>query len=82
MADMLAVGRELERVAGEIERIEGKMRFLRSRAVFSLVTVSVQPKPKAVAKGVEAQPLPRDVELPIPWLQRLGISHLLDLNAH
>jgi hypothetical protein len=81
---MLTVGRELERVAGEIEQIEGKMRFLRSRAAFSLITVTVQQKPKPVTKIVETPPPPpppRDVSLPIEWLSRLGLDRLLNLQS-
>lgn len=80
--DMLTVGKELERVAGEMEQIEGKMRFLRSRAAFSLITVTLQNKPKQIAKVVEDKPPPppREVELPIDWLPRVGLDNLLKLN--
>ena len=81
--DMLTVGRELERVAGEIEAIEGKMRFLRSRAAFSLVTVGVQAKPKqaVIAKPEPPPPpLPREIALPIDWLPRVGLDVLLNLH--
>jgi hypothetical protein len=84
MADMLQVGRELERVAAEIEQIEGKMRYLRSRAAFSLVTVAVQAKPKPIVKIVETPPPPpppREVELPIDWLKRVGLDRLLNLQS-
>ncbi len=81
--DMLTVGRELDRVSGEIEAIEGKMRFLRSRAAFSVVTVNLSVKPKAVAvvAGVDAPPPPpREIALPIDWLPRVGLDSLLNLR--
>jgi len=79
--DMLTVGRELERVAGEIEAIEGKMRFLRSRAAFSLVTVGFQVKPKgAVVIAKNETPPPRQISLPINWLPRVGLDTLLNLH--
>jgi hypothetical protein len=81
--DMLTVGKELERVSGEIEAIEGKMRFLRSRAAFSVVTVnlSVKPKPVAVVAKVDPPPPPpREVALPIDWLPRVGLDSLLNLR--
>ncbi|MFT3775564.1 MAG: DUF4349 domain-containing protein [Minicystis sp.] len=84
MADMLQVGRELERVAAEIEQIEGKMRYLRSRAAFSLITVAVQAKPKQIVKIADSPPPPpppRDVELPIGWLSRVGLDRLLNLTS-
>jgi hypothetical protein len=84
--DMLTVGRELERVAGEIEAIEGKMRFLRSRAAFSLVTVSFQVKPKPAVVVAQKEPPPpppppaREILLPIPWLPKVGLDNLLNLH--
>jgi len=84
--DMLTVGKELERVSGEIEAIEGKMRFLRSRAAFSVVTVNLSVKPKAVAVVARVDspppppPPPRVVALPIEWLPRVGLDSLLNLR--
>jgi hypothetical protein len=80
MAEALQVEHELERVAGEIEQIEGKMRFLRSRAAFSLVTVSVAPRPKVKVVETPPPPPPRDVDLPIEWLSRVGLGRLLNLR--
>lgn len=84
MQDMLAVQREIERVAAEIEQIEGKMRYLRSRAAFSLVTVSVQARPKKeikIADKPPPPPPPAEVDLPIDWLSRVGLRRLLDLKS-
>lgn len=84
IADMLTVGQELERVSGEIEAIEGKMRFLRSRAAFSVVTVNLTVRPKQatlVAKvDVPAPPPPREISLPIDWLPRVGLDTLLNVR--
>lgn len=41
LADVLAVERELSRVREEIERMDGRMRWLRTRAAMSSLTVSV-----------------------------------------
>jgi hypothetical protein len=84
--DMLTVGQELERVSGEIEAIEGKMRFLRSRAAFSVVTVNlaVRPKQAALVAKVDAPPPPppppREISLPIDWLPRVGLDTLLNVR--
>ncbi len=83
IADMLTVGQELERVSGQIEAIEGKMRFLRSRAAFSVVTVNLAVKPKQaviVARTDPPPPPPREVALPIDWLPRVGLDTLLNLR--
>lgn len=78
MAEALQVERELERVTQEIDRIQGRMRFLSSRAAFSLITVNLQARPTVIAapRTVEAPPR-RVLELPMRWLHELGLDRLL-----
>jgi hypothetical protein len=46
LEEVLAVERELARVRGEIERIEGRLRYLRTRAAMSTLTVTAhEPEP-------------------------------------
>jgi hypothetical protein len=46
LEEVLAVERELARVRGEIEQIEGRLRYLRTRAALSTLTVTVhEPEP-------------------------------------
>lgn len=79
MGDTLAVERELERVSMDIDRVEGRLRFLRSRTAFSDITVDVAARPKD--HPVVAQPAPpRTVELPVDWLTTIGASRLLNLH--
>jgi predicted nuclease with TOPRIM domain len=81
--EVLNVERELSRLNGEIDRIEGRMRFLSSRAAFSTITVSLQPKPKQVIipkTDEPPPPPPRTIPLPIPWLGAVGIDRLLQLS--
>jgi Domain of unknown function (DUF4349) len=81
--DMLTVERELERVAQEIDRSEGRLEFLRTRAAMSAITVGLTAKPKVVPIVVTPPSPPaalRTVELPIPWLGGLGIDPLLSLQ--
>ncbi len=85
--DMLTVERELERVAQEIDKGEGRLEFLRTRAAMSAISVALTPKPKPVQPIVVAdKPLPsptarlRTVDLPIPWLGEIGIDPLLTLK--
>jgi hypothetical protein len=84
--DMLTVERELERVAQEIDKGEGRLEFLRTRAAMSAITVALTPKPKPiqpiVADKTPPPPPPglRTVDLPIPWLGEIGIDPLLTLK--
>lgn len=82
VAEALRVAQELERVTQEMDRIEGRMRFLRARATFSLVTVTAHPRSEVV---VAPDPLPgsavrRPLDLPVVWLERLGLGRLLHLR--
>ena len=70
--ESIAIERELDRITGEIERVEGKMKFLRDRAAFSTITVSFQPKPKEQVGN-------KGVRLPVSWLHNLGLRRLLSL---
>jgi hypothetical protein len=49
LSDVLAVERELARVREEIERQEGRMRYLRTRAAMSTLSVTVHEKAPVVA---------------------------------
>lgn len=84
IADMLTVERELERVAQEIDRIEGRLEFLRTRASMSVISVQLTAKPKAVVPVVVVTPPPpppkSGVDLPIPWVAAVGIDPLLSLG--
>lgn len=86
ITDTLTVERELERVAQEIDRIEGRMRFLRDRATFSQITVTMAPKPApqpVVAPPVTPPPPPAKRQLltmPAGWISNLGVDGLLKLN--
>jgi uncharacterized protein DUF4349 len=57
LADVLSVERELARVREEIERYEGRMRYLRSRASVSTLTVSVHEPYPIVADRPGARPI-------------------------
>lgn len=82
MTEALQVERELERVTQEIDRIEGRMRFLSARVAFSLVTVSLQARPQVIAtpRTVDVPPR-RMIDLPVQWLRELGLDRLLNLRA-
>jgi hypothetical protein len=79
----LQVERELERVAVEIDRIEGRLAFLRAHASFSTITVSFHEKPKEVVPVVATPPPPpptppaKVVNIPAGWIDNVGIDPLL-----
>ena len=71
--DALGIEHELDRVVAEIERLEGRLKFLQQKAQYSTVTVNFAAQPKEmVTKGT--------FKLPFPWLDDLGLSRLLDLE--
>lgn len=83
--DVLTVERELERVAAEIDKIEGRLEYLKSHAAMSVIDVHITPKPKPAAPVVAIAPPPppshpRLLELPIPWVGNVGIDPLLSLK--
>lgn len=81
--DMLTVERELERVALEIDRIEGRLEFLRTRASMSVISVALTPRPKVTPIVVVPPPSPAaraGIDLPIPWVGEVGIDPLLSLR--
>ncbi|HEU4403910.1 MAG TPA: DUF4349 domain-containing protein [Polyangiaceae bacterium] len=81
--DLLTVERELERVAQEIDRAEGRLEFLRARAAMSLISVHLGAKPKVAPVVVATKPTPpapRAANLPIPWVAQVGIDPLLSLK--
>lgn len=82
--DMLTVERELERVVMDIDRTEGRMRFLREHTAFSTLTIDLAAKPKitpiiAAAPPPEPPPPPpRAIELPASWLGEMGVNRLIN----
>jgi hypothetical protein len=84
ITEILQVEEQLGRVNGEIDKVEGRMRFLQTRAAMSTITLSLQPKPKEQPlKQVETPPPPppaRTLALPIKWLPTVGLDRLLQLT--
>lgn len=80
--EALRVGKELEAVAGQIDQIKGRMQFLKARATYSLITITLTPKPETasvVAKDT-TPPAARPMRMPVGWLKRVGLDGLLDLG--
>lgn len=68
--EALEVERELRRLTDEIEGMKGRMKLLQELAAFSTIDVQFSER--------TTQLKPR-VELPFPWLQDMGLEHLLSL---
>jgi hypothetical protein len=82
LADTLTVEKELERVASEIDRIQGRLRFLRTHTAFSTLTVAVAERPRpapAVVASAPPRPPRRELAVPLPWIERLGVDALMDI---
>lgn len=69
--EALHVQRELERVTGEIERMEGRMKYLRELIAFATITIELSPR--------RTENVNPKVNLPFPWLNQLGLGNLLSL---
>jgi hypothetical protein len=72
LADVLAVERELARVREEIERYEGRLRYLRSRASVSTLTIAVHEPYPIVAERPGARPI-RDAFVQ-SWRNLIGFT--------
>ena len=72
--DALRVEKELERVVREIEQLKGQLRSLTDRIAFSTLIVEFRPE---VRPDIDDSDVFR---LPYPWLDELGLHHLLELN--
>jgi hypothetical protein len=57
LADVLSIERELARVREEIERYEGRIRYLSSRIATSTISVTVHEKPPIVAETPGNNPI-------------------------
>ena len=71
--ESLAIEREIERLTETIELIRGQLIDLQGRISFSTITVRFQ----AIQ---EERQVPRErFRLPFPWLEQLGLQHLMQL---
>ena len=70
--DALEIEKELGRITGEIERMEGRLKLLKDKIAYSTITVSFAP--------VDSQTVRDQTILPFPWLQDFGLSSLLNVH--
>jgi hypothetical protein len=76
LKDVLEVERELTRVRGEIERIEGEHRLLGDRIARATLTVNVLPKRGAQPPDIHVEP-----ELKFELVPHLSVLHFLDAGV-
>jgi len=68
--EALAVERELQRLTDEIETMKGRLKLLQELAAYSTIDVAFSERSSALKSRVE---------LPFPWLETMGLEHLLSL---
>ncbi len=72
--EALDIQKELERVTGEIEVLEGKLKLLSNRVAYSTIDVTFEARGSAALQN-------QAVRLPFPWLGELGLPKLLNLGS-
>jgi len=70
--EALEIEIQLERVMGEIESMEGKLKLLKDKIAFSMITVTFAARGEAAVRDMP-------LRLPFPWLNSLGLPRLLSL---
>jgi hypothetical protein len=70
--EALEIEKEMHRVTGELELLEGKLKVLRDKIAYSTIAVSFQDR---APSGIAMTP-----RLPFPWLANLGLPSLLSLT--
>lgn len=68
--EAIEVERELQRLTNEIETMKGRLKLLQELSAYSTIDVSFSER---------SSQLKARVELPFPWLETLGLEHLLSL---
>lgn len=76
IAELMTVEKELERVATEIDVIQGRLQFLKDRTSFSMLTVTVDANKPVAVIAPAAKPPAKPLNLELPWLSSLGITEL------
>lgn len=70
--EALEIEIQLERVMGEIEAMQGKLKLLKDKIAFSMITVTFAARGEAAVRDMP-------LRLPFPWLNSLGLPRLLSL---
>lgn len=73
VSDALEVQAQIERIVREIEQLKGQLRGLNDRIAYSTVQIMFQPEIRPDLDDSDV------FKLPFPWLDELGLHHLLEL---
>lgn len=71
--EAVEIEKELGRVTGDIEAMEGKLKVLRDKIAYSTITVVFEPRGASAVRDVP-------LRLPFGWLGGLGLPRLLSLG--
>jgi hypothetical protein len=71
--EALEIEVQLERVMGEIESMQGKLKLLKDKIAFSMISVTFEPRGAAAVRDMP-------IRLPFSWLSNLGLPRLLSLS--
>ena len=71
--EALSVERELARVTGEIERMKGRLKYLKDQVAFSTLTVTLQ-------RTMPVHVAVRSPHFPFPWIHEMGIDDLFQFR--
>ncbi len=87
--EILRVEKELQRISAQIDTLEGRMRFLGSRAAFSTITVTVSERAPVVLAEPDVEevepppppppPPPRLLDTSVDWIDEVGVDRLMRL---
>lgn len=71
--EAIDIEKELGRVTGEIESMEGRLKVLRDKIAYSTITVTFEARGSGAVRDMP-------LRLPFPWLSTLGLPRLLSLQ--
>jgi len=89
LTEILTVEKELERVGAEIDRIQGRLRFLSSQAAFSTVTITFAELPREIQIVADdprdtppppPPPPPHVLDTHVDWIGEVGVHGLMEIR--
>lgn len=69
--ETLKVEKELNRISTDVERLEGRLKWLRDQVAYSTITIDF-----SAQRPTDTSPV---FQFPFPWMQQLGLTRLMTL---